>query len=83
MSRRGAALCLWHRLKYVDLGSSSLTVLIFPTGFGFNFAADEQVLSTSMMSYWGSFAWNGNPNVEGQAGMYVLRLHACMYQQTS
>ena len=47
---------------------------MFPTGFGFNFAADEQVLSTSMMSYWGSFAWNGNPNVEGQAGMYMVLL---------
>ena len=51
-----------------------MTVHMFLTGFGFNFAADEQVLSTSMMSYWGSFAWNGNPNVEGQAGMYMVLL---------
>jgi hypothetical protein len=42
-----------------------------PLGFGFNFSADELVLQTSMMSYWGAFAWNGSPNVAGQASMWV------------
>lgn len=34
----------------------------------FEFRPDELVLQSTMMSYWGNFAWTGNPNGGSQAG---------------
>jgi hypothetical protein len=35
-------------------------------GFNVTLAADEVAIQNSMMSYWGTFAWNGSPNNQEQ-----------------
>ena len=36
-------------------------------GMGFEFSANEVALTSSVMTYWGQFVWNGNPNAPGYA----------------
>jgi carboxylesterase type B len=46
-------------------------VFVFGTDFAFHisFSADEQVLTTRMMDYWGNFVNTGNPNTPTQPAL--------------